>query len=334
MTRSQTKRSTEKDQNKEAEMEQSEEMTHFEIDEEILPQADEEFKEIKQLVEVDSKVFIESQHQSRDLAPLLNEAKTENSSKLNDFKIKENGMLVKRKIDKNGNEIELIAVPEKNRDQIMSKIKDAGLTIKPIKCKFAQGRVKYLGHIVGRGITTANEVKIKAVLYYPVPTTKSQVRAFLGLSGYYNQYIPMFSSIVASLTEALKGKLRQGKINWTEECTRAFKELKDKLSQQPILYAPDFNKEFILQTDASNSGMGVILAQKDDNDKEHPVLYLSKKFSETEKKYSTTERECAAIIFAVRKLQCYLDGHTKFLIMTDHNPLVWLKNNVSLNHDL
>ncbi|GBM95276.1 hypothetical protein AVEN_199271-1 [Araneus ventricosus] len=85
------------------------------------------------------------------------------------------------------------------------------------------------------------------------------------------------------LTGTLKGKLRQGKINWTEECTSAFKELKDKLSQQPILYAPDFNKEFKLQTDASNSGMGVILANKDDNDKEHPVLYLSKKFSETEK---------------------------------------------------
>ncbi|GBM59305.1 Retrovirus-related Pol polyprotein from transposon 297 [Araneus ventricosus] len=113
----------------------------------------------------------------------------------------------------------------------MSKIKDAGLTIKPIKCKFAQERVKYLGHIVGRGIRTPNEVKVKAVLDFPVPTTKSQVRAFLGLAGYYNHYIPMFSSIVAHLTETLKGKLRQGKINWTEECTRAFKELKDKLSQ-------------------------------------------------------------------------------------------------------
>ncbi|GBN32129.1 hypothetical protein AVEN_269204-1 [Araneus ventricosus] len=70
--------------------------------------------------------------------------------------------------------------------------------------------------------------------------------------------------------------------------------------------------------------MGVILAQKDDN-----VLYLSKRFSETEKKYSTTERECATITFLVKKLQCYLDGHTKF---PHHDrPLVWLKNNVSLN---
>ncbi|GBL81899.1 Retrovirus-related Pol polyprotein from transposon 17.6 [Araneus ventricosus] len=145
---------------------------------------------------------------------------------------------------------------------IMSKIKDAGLTIKPIKCKFAQDRVKYLEHIVGRGIRTPNEVRFKS-------------RPRVSRTDYKES--------IAPLIETLKGKLRQGKVNWTEECTRAFKELKDKLSQQHILYAPDFNKEFILQTDASNSGMGVILAQKDGNDKEHPVLYLSKKFSETEK---------------------------------------------------
>ncbi|GBM65618.1 hypothetical protein AVEN_164724-1 [Araneus ventricosus] len=100
-------------------------MTHFEIIEEILPQADEEYKEIKKLVEVDSKEFIESQHKSRDLTPLLNEAKTENSSKPNDFKIKENGMLVKKKIDKNENERELIVVPEKYRDKIMSLCNDS-----------------------------------------------------------------------------------------------------------------------------------------------------------------------------------------------------------------
>ncbi|GBM26384.1 hypothetical protein AVEN_239379-1 [Araneus ventricosus] len=104
LTRSKAKRSSEEDQNKEAEMEQPEETTHFEIDEEILPQAHEEYKEIKKLVEVYSKEFIESQYESRDLAPLLNEAKTENSSKPTDFKIKENGMLVKKKIDKNENE--------------------------------------------------------------------------------------------------------------------------------------------------------------------------------------------------------------------------------------
>ncbi|GBM55288.1 Retrovirus-related Pol polyprotein from transposon 297 [Araneus ventricosus] len=96
---------------------------------------------------------------------------------------------------------------------ILTKIKDVGLTIKPIKCKFPQNGVKYLGHIVGHGIRTPNEVKVKAVLEFPVPTTKSQVRAFLGLAGYYNHYIPMSSSIVTTLTETVKGKLRKGKIN-------------------------------------------------------------------------------------------------------------------------
>ncbi|GBN00712.1 hypothetical protein AVEN_104778-1 [Araneus ventricosus] len=152
MTLSQTKRSTEENQNKEAEMEQPEEMTHFEIDEEILLQADEEFKEIKQLVEVDSKEFIESQHQSRDLAPLLNEAKTENSSKPNDFKIKENGMLVKKKIEKYEIERELIVVPEKYRDQIKSLCHDSTsghLDIVKTKDRLARKKllVKVLHHM-------------------------------------------------------------------------------------------------------------------------------------------------------------------------------------------
>ncbi|GBM60313.1 hypothetical protein AVEN_108101-1 [Araneus ventricosus] len=82
-------------------------------------------KDIRKLIEINSKEFIESQHQSRDLAPLLSEAKNENSSKLNDFKIKENGMLVKKKIEKNENERELIVVPEKYRDQIKSLCHDS-----------------------------------------------------------------------------------------------------------------------------------------------------------------------------------------------------------------
>ncbi|GBM35625.1 hypothetical protein AVEN_244513-1 [Araneus ventricosus] len=100
-------------------------MTHFEIDEEILPQADEEYKEIKKLIEINSKEFIEFQHQSRDLAPLLNEAKTQNSSKPNYFKIKENEMLVRKKIDKAENEREQIVVPEKYRDKIKSLCHDS-----------------------------------------------------------------------------------------------------------------------------------------------------------------------------------------------------------------
>ncbi|GFW29111.1 retrovirus-related Pol polyprotein from transposon 17.6 [Trichonephila clavipes] len=175
------------------------------------------------------------------------------------------------------------------------------------------------------------QLKVQTILDFPVPRTKTQVRAFLGIAGYYRQYIPMFSSLAAPLTELLKGKSKKGYINWTSECQESFVQLKEKLSTNPVLYAPDFKRQFILQTDASDTGIGIVLAQRNDRGEEHPILYRSKKFSDAEKVYCTTEKECAAIVYAVKKLNCYLDGQQKFIIQTDHNPLVWLKTNAGTN---
>ncbi|GFX45471.1 retrovirus-related Pol polyprotein from transposon 17.6 [Trichonephila clavipes] len=107
--------------------------------------------------------------------------------------------------------------------------------------------------------------------------------------------------------------------------------LKEKLSGKPVLHAPDFSKPFILQTDASDQGYGIVLAQKDENGGEHSMLFLSKKFTATERKYSTTEKEWAAILYAIKKSKGYIAGQTEFYIQTDHNPLVWLKNNAGNN---
>ena len=215
--------------------------------------------------------------------------------------------------------------------EILERIKCANLTIKPAKCKFAQEEVKYLGHTVGRGKRSPAELKVKAIQKFPIPTSKTEIRAFLGLAGYYRQYIPMFSVIAAPLTDLLKGRNKKGSIVWNEECTHAFNTLKEKLSNKPVLHAPDFSKPFILQTDASDLGYGIVLAQKDENGDEHPILYLSKKFTSSEKKYSTTEKECAAILYGIKKLKGYIDGQTEFCIQTDHNPLVWLKRNTGRN---
>ncbi|GFS61217.1 retrovirus-related Pol polyprotein from transposon 297 [Trichonephila clavipes] len=209
------------------------------------------------------------------------------------------------------------------------RIKRAKLTIKPSKCKFAQQNVKFLGHIVGQGFRTPSEIKVQAVLEFPTPRTKTQIRAFLGLAGYYQKYINLFSVIAAPLTDALKGRAK-GEITWTTECENAFRELKGKLIDKPVLYAPNFEREFIVQTDASNAGMGAVLTQLTEQGEEHPILYLSKKFSEVEKRYCTTEKECASIVFAIKRLHYYLDGNS-FLVMTDHNLLVWLNRNVSSN---
>ncbi|GFX10581.1 retrovirus-related Pol polyprotein from transposon 297 [Trichonephila clavipes] len=180
------------------------------------------------------------------------------------------------------------------------------------------------------GFRTPSEIKVQAVLEFPTPRTKTQIRAFLDLAGYYQKYINLFSVIDVPLTDALKGRAKKGEITWTIECENAFRELKGKLIDKPVLYAPNFEREFIVQTDASNVGMRAVLTQLTEQGEEHPILYLSKKFSEVEKRYCTTEKECASIVFAIKRLHYYLDGNS-FLVMTDHNPLVWLNRNVSSN---
>ncbi|GFV88914.1 retrovirus-related Pol polyprotein from transposon 297 [Trichonephila clavipes] len=142
--------------------------------------------------------------------------------------------------------------------------------------------------------------------------------------------INLFSVIASPLTDALKGRAKKGEIKWTTEDEDAFRELKGKLIDKPVLYALNFEREFIVQTEASNAGMGAVLTQLTEQGEEHPILYLSKKFSEVEKRYCTTEKECASIVFAIKRLHHYLDGNS-FLVMTDHNPLVWLNRNVSSN---
>ncbi|GFX95084.1 retrovirus-related Pol polyprotein from transposon 297 [Trichonephila clavipes] len=183
----------------------------------------------------------------------------------------------------------------KHMETVLQRIKRAKLTIKPSKCKFAQQNVKFLGHIVGQGFRTPSEIKVQAVLEFPTPRTKTQIRAFLGIAGYYQKYINLFSVIAAPLTDALKGRAKKGEIKWTTECENVFRELKGKLIDKPVLYAPNFEREFIVQTDASNAGMGAVLTQLTEQGEEHPILYL---------------------------------------IMTDYNPLVWLNRNVSSNPSL
>lgn len=213
---------------------------------------------------------------------------------------------------------------------VLQRIEGAKLTIKPSKCRFAQNCTKYLGHIVGGGMRSPAEAKIKAVVDFPTPTNKTQIRAFLGLAGYYAHYVHNFSVIAAPLTNALKGRNKRESVTWNEECDKAFKELKIKLTNKPVLYAPDYNKEFIIQTDASDHGIGIVMSQMNEKNEEHPIIYLSKKFSDVEKKYCVTERECASIIYAITKLKYYLDGQS-FIIETDHNPLVWLNKNRGRN---
>ncbi|GFV79477.1 retrovirus-related Pol polyprotein from transposon 297 [Trichonephila clavipes] len=171
--------------------------------------------------------------------------------------------------------------PIKHMETVLQRIKRAKLTIKPSKCKFAQQNVKFLGHIVGQGFRTPSEIKVQAVLEFPTPRTKTQIRAFLGIAGYYQKYINLFSVIAAPLTDALKGRAKKEEIKWTTECENAFRELKGKLIDKPVLYAPNFEREFIVQTDASNAGMGAVLTQLTEQvmTDHNPLVWLNRNVS-------------------------------------------------------
>ncbi|GBN63109.1 hypothetical protein AVEN_138106-1 [Araneus ventricosus] len=107
----------------------------------------------------------------------------------------------------------------------------------------------------------------------------------------------------SALTQSLKAKVKKEKINWTKECNQALTELKNRLTEMPLLYAPDYRREITVQTDASDLGIGIVLSQRENKNVENPVLYLSKKFTDAQKKYGTTEKECAAKIYAIKKLK-------------------------------
>lgn len=114
------------------------------------------------------------------------------------------------------------------------------------------------------------------------------MRGFLGLVGWYRKFIPSFAERSTVLNDLTKG-LAPNKVHWTEDCEQAFRDLKEAVCTHPVLHSPDFNKPFILQTDASGVGLGAVLQQEVDGER-RPVVFLSRKLLDRETRYSTVER--------------------------------------------
>ncbi|KAM0735324.1 Transposon Ty3-I Gag-Pol polyprotein [Formica fusca] len=163
--------------------------------------------------------------------------------------------------------------------------------------------------------------KLKAVREFPTPTKVKEIQIFIGLAGYYRKFIENFSKIAKSLTKLTK---KGEKFEWVGEQQNAFETLKNKLITAPVLKYPDFSQEFLLTTDASDYAIGAILCQGEVG-QDRPIAYASRILSRAEHNYNTTEKELLAIVWAVKYYRPYLYG-TKFKIITDHKPLVWLFN--------
>ena len=187
----------------------------------------------------------------------------------------------------------------KHLDTVFTKLRKAGLNVKERKCTFASGSCVYLGHVVGNGSVKPMDCKVSAVKNFREPQTKKDVRSFLGLCGYYRKFVPNFSTVAAPLSELTRKNMPK-KVIWTTKCDQAFLELKEALTRAPILMTPDWTLPFILQTDASSTGLGYVLSQVNSKGEEHPIAFASKKLLPSERNYSAIEREALAIVKGIK----------------------------------
>ena len=172
--------------------------------------------------------------------------------------------------------------------QVFDQLRSVGLRVKERKCSFAKNKCVYLGYVVGGGTIEPMECKVLAVQKFAHPRTKKQVRSFWGLCGYYRKFIPEFSMVASPLSDLTKKNMS---IKWTSQCEKAFGQLKQTLTKAPVLITPDWDKPFILQTDASATGLGYVLSQINADGEEHPIVFGSKKLLPSEINYSAIERE-------------------------------------------
>ncbi|MCG8096943.1 MAG: DDE-type integrase/transposase/recombinase [Candidatus Thiodiazotropha endolucinida] len=216
--------------------------------------------------------------------------------------------------------------------EVLDRLRTAKLTAKPSKCMIGYSSIECLGHSVAAQSVRPQEDKIQAIKDAPQPSTKRQIKSFLGLAGFYRRFIPNFSSIASPLTDLTK-KSRPNKItDWQDHHEKAFQTLKNRLTSSPILRLPIFHDgtPFILRTDASDVGIGAVLLQEFEGEGRLPIAYASKKLLPREKNYSVIEKECLAIIWGVEKFRKYLYG-VEFLLETDHKPLSYMQTAKVLN---
>ena len=200
---------------------------------------------------------------------------------------------------------------------VLERFKMAGLKIKVRKCQFLKDELDYLGHTINKDGIKMQQGKIRSILDYPPPVNVKGIRRFIGMIGYYRPFIKNFSTIAAPLTDLLK---QDKDFVWGTEQQGAFEQLRGKLIENPILVYPDFSKDFYLATDASGTGLGAVLLQKH-RTRMRVISYGSRVLNETEKRYSTTERECLALVWGLKKYKHLILGY-KVHVLTDHKPLL------------
>ena len=199
---------------------------------------------------------------------------------------------------------------------VFEKLKSANLSMKKSKCSFFAKEIQYLGHILSATGIQPLPAKTHAIQNMKPPTIPKQVRAFLGLVGYYRKFIKGFTKIAKPLILLTR---QQVKFDWTPAHHATFLHLKEAIVQAPILHYPNPTKRYIVYTDASDNACGAQLSQEHSGTV-FPVAFLSHTFMETQQKWSTTEQKAFGVYYTITKWNYYLQA-ADIIIRNDHKPL-------------
>lgn len=211
-----------------------------------------------------------------------------------------------------------------NLEKVFQRCRERNLTLNADKCNFFGKEVTYLGHrCTDKGIYP-DDSKFEVIRNYPTPQNADEVRRFVALCNYYRKFVKDFALYALELTRLTKKNVE---FEWTDACQKSFEYLKQKLIEPSVLQYPNFDKEFVLFTDASGKACGAVLTQKY-GDTYLPISYASKAFNPAERKKPIIELELLAIHWGIKHFRPYLYG-IKFLVMSDHKPLIYLFNMVN-----
>ena len=218
-------------------------------------------------------------------------------------------------------------------------LQEHGLKLKPSKCDVFKSEINYLAHHVSWKGVLPSRKNLESIAQCPPPDTYTKVKFFVGLVGHYWHFIKGFAKIAAPLYNLTSGDNKDKKsehVNLSSDAREAFDCLKAACLQAPILAFLDFNKPFLLETDASGRGLGAVLAQKQADGQYHPITYASRVMNETEQKYHSNKQEFLTLKWAVmgqfhEYLSPYGKNRNKFVVHTNNNPLTYSFSSANLD---
>ena len=222
---------------------------------------------------------------------------------------------------------------------IFNCLHEHGLKLKPSKCEVFKSEINYLAHHVSQKGVLPSKKNLESIAQCPPQDTYTKVNSFVGLVGDYRHFIKGFAKITAPLYDLTCGDNKDKKsehVDLFPEAQEAFNRLKAACLQAPILSFPDFNKPFLLETDASGRGLGTVLSQKQVDGQYHPIAYASRVMNETEQRYHSNKQEFLALKWAVTEqfheyLSPYGKNRNEFVVHTDNNPLTYIFSSANLD---